>query len=1005
MLNYWTECLRQKFGIDAKLKCLDGEFDLNFMVTETSGQKYILKVMRADCASDLVDMQCAAIRSLEKEKLPTPKIISSLSGTDYVVFDDEKGIPRLVWMITALDGICYANIKPQSLNFIYDLGIKSGVLSSALTDFNHPYLDRDFKWNLMQSNWIKDHLNLIKCKLRRGILFEIIEQYEITLEYAQNLPHVAIHNDLNDYNVLATSSNLGGVKVSGIIDFGDMVRNPRICELAIAGAYAVLDRDDPMDALAKLVEGYHLIYPLKINELEMIYTFLRMRLAVSVINSTLMALENPKDPYVTISQAPAWRFLEQQLSEGMVLAKLRIACGFSITSNATQILTYLNEARGSFAPIFKCDLNDAPMGDLSVAGSAIPQNPFELILDEASTIGDEIDADYWLGYWGEPRLIYTSDAFQGGVYKTANRRTVHIGIDIFASSGHKVYAPLIGVVEALENRDNYLDYGGVVILRHETPDEDTFYTLYGHLDPEILHTLSIGQTINKGEVFCHLGAQNQNGGWAPHLHFQLALSIDEMGDNWPGVADPDQMDLWGALCPNPAALLNLLDTKTAYHPLNQTDILRGRQNHFGKNLKLSYDEPVMFLRGWGNYLFDQMGRTYLDAYNNVPHVGHSHPRIQAVVSKQLQLLNSNTRYLHPAQNKFVNLILAKMPADLNVCYFVNSGSEANELALRLARTATGGEDIITPDHGYHGNTNAALEVSAYKFNKPNGIGCKPWVHLVDVADDYRGKYRRDDPDRAIKYANLVDDAIAQIDMRGGKLAGFIAETFPSVGGQIIPPIGYLSAVYEKIRSSGGVCIADEVQTGLGRLGDYFYGFEQQGASPDIVVLGKPIGNGHPIGVVVTTNEIAAKFANGIEYFSTFGGSTLSCCIGAEVLKIVEDENLQKNALLKGKRLFEGLRKLQNHHSLIGDVRGFGLFVGVELITDEFLTPATEIASFIVNRMKQERILIGVEGPFDNILKIRPPLTISNNDIDCILQNLNNSLSEAALLTDELRNVI
>ena len=316
----------------------------------------------------------------------------------------------------------------------------------------------------------------------------------------------------------------------------------------------------------------------------------------------------------------------------------------------------------------------------------------------------------------------------------------------------------------------------------------------------------------------------------------------------------------------------------------------------------------------------------------------------------------------------------------------------------MARTATNGTDIITPDHGYHGNTNAAVEVSAYKFNKPNGIGRKPWVHLVELADDFRGQFRRSDPNRANKYANLIDDALDEIKLRDGKLAGFISETFPSVGGQIIPPDGYLIEVYKKIKNAGGICIADEVQTGLGRLGSFFYGFEQQNVLPDIVVLGKPIGNGHPIGVVVTTKKIAKKFDNGIEFFSTFGGSTLSCAIGAEVLKIIHDEKLQNNAFLRGKRLLNGLKKLQKEHCLIGDVRGFGLFVGVEMIVDNKLSPATRIAAYIVNRMKEKRILIGVEGPSDNILKIRPPLTINDDDIDCILISLEECLNEVKMFT-------
>src|SRR5690606_21058592 len=392
----------------------------------------------------------------------------------------------------------------------------------------------------------------------------------------------------------------------------------------------------------------------------------------------------------------------------------------------------------------------------------------------------------------------------------------------------------------------------------------------------VCESLKVGDEIAAGVAFASFGEPEGNGGWEPHLHFQLALTLDGMGHDWPGVADPDDWALWQALCPNPAALLNLPDDRVACKTVDTQALLAERKASFGANLKLSYRRPVTLLRGWRHHLFDEMGRPYLDAYFNVPHVGHSHPRIRAVACVQLARMNSNSRYLHPAQMALAERLTARLPQELEICFFVNSGSEANELALRLARAANGGYDIVTPDHGYHGNTTGAIDISAYKFNKPNMGGRKPWVQLVDVADDYRGRFRRDDPDRALHYAQQVDGALKAIAERGGKVAGFIAETFPSVGGQIIPPPGYLAAVYERIRAAGGICIADEVQTGLGRLGDYYFGFEQQAVRPDIVVLGKPLGNGHPIGAVITTRAVADRFAEGPEYFSTFGGSNLSC---------------------------------------------------------------------------------------------------------------------------------
>jgi 4-aminobutyrate aminotransferase-like enzyme len=400
----------------------------------------------------------------------------------------------------------------------------------------------------------------------------------------------------------------------------------------------------------------------------------------------------------------------------------------------------------------------------------------------------------------------------------------------------------------------------------------------------------------------------------------------------------------------------------------------------------------MFLRGWKTHLFDEWGRPYLDAYNNVPHVGHSHPRIRNAALEQLKKLNSNTRYLHPKQSDLAESILSKLPETFKVCYFVNSGSEANELALRLAREHTKAKGMITMDHGYFGNTTGAIDISAYKFNKPGGVGQPDWLELVEIPDDYRGTYKKEDPNRGKKFASQINQAIAKLKSKNQNLCGFIAETFPSVGGQIITPPGYLAEVYRQIRDSGGVCIADEVQTGLGRLGNHYFGFEYQKVCPDIVVLGKPIGNGYPIGVVATTKQIANNFDNGIEFFSTFGGSTLSCAIANEVIEIVEDESLQSNARKMGEKLKTGLKNLQNKYNSIGDVRGMGLFVGIELI-DENGKENTRLCTFVKNRMRDFRILIGSEGPMDNVIKIRPPLSIELEGINMIIDTLDVILKE------------
>ena len=994
--SFWADALRRIWGLDAQLTRLDGEYDLNFMVQATNGQDYVLKVMRADCDPELVDLQIRALQHISNEApgLPFPKIIPDLSGGLLPHIADEAGRSRLVWLQERMPGQCYARVAPKSGDVTLKLGRVLGATDRALERFSHPGLLRaGFKWDLTQAGWVTDKLAAVPEPARRTLLREICEQFEDISGILTDLPKQAIHNDVNDYNILVEGELSDRRQISGLIDLGDMCSAPRVCDLAIAGAYVVLDHPRPEQALAALVRGYHAANRLRPQEVDLIWPLLRMRLAVSVVNSTLMAAENPDDPYVTISQAPAWRFLENASINGdLMSARLRAACGLPVTDGAERIHAYLSEHRGQFAQLLGQDLSDVPMGSLSVENSTWPQNPFHMPLNVAAQVGAEFGDGLWLGYYNEPRLIYAEPAFRKGPWKASDRRTVHLAVDVFAPAGTLLLAPLSGRVEAVENRANHLDYGGVVILHHETPEGDAFYTLYGHLDPEVCDRLKPGDPVAQGAAFARLGDANQNGGWAPHVHLQLALTTDGMQADWPGVADPDELDLWHAVCPNPAALLNLPDEKVFYSPTDQAEILHKRRAHFGGNLSLTYDDPVMLVRGWKHHLFDEWGRPYLDAYNNVPHVGHAHPRIQAVAADQLKRMNSNTRYLHPAQVEFADKLLSKLPDHLQVCFFVNSGTEANELALRLARAHSGAKGMVTPDHGYHGNTNAAVAISAYKFNKPGGVGQADWVELVEVADDYRGRFKRDDPDRAQKYADLVDGAIAALQRKGHGVAGFIAETFPSVGGQIIPPKGYLPAVYEKIRAAGGVCIADEVQTGLGRLGEYYFGFEHQGASPDIVVLGKPIGNGHPLGVLVTTRAIADSFDNGIEFFSTFGGSTLSCRIGKEVLDIVDDEGLQENARVMGTRLMDGLRAIEAEFACVGDVRGMGLFLGVELINPDG-SEGTEICRYVKNRMRDHRILIGSEGPKDNILKIRPPLTIEAEDVDMILWALRSVLAE------------
>jgi 4-aminobutyrate aminotransferase-like enzyme/Ser/Thr protein kinase RdoA (MazF antagonist) len=426
------------------------------------------------------------------------------------------------------------------------------------------------------------------------------------------------------------------------------------------------------------------------------------------------------------------------------------------------------------------------------------------------------------------------------------------------------------------------------------------------------------------------------------------------------------------------------------------ETLAARKRLLGGNLSLSYEKPLKIVRGSMQHLYDDTGRAYLDVYNNVPLVGHSHPRVVRAIQEQVALLNTNTRYLHDNILRYAERLAALLPDPLQVCYFVNSGSEANELALRLARTHTGREDVIALEHAYHGHTSTLIDISPYKFDGPGGRGRKPWVHVASIADDYRGKYRRGEAELGKKYASHVGEILNDCKKKGQRVAAYIAETLPSVAGQIVFPPNYLAEVYEIVRADSAVCIADEVQVGFGRLGTHFWGFGTQGVVPDIAVFGKPMGNAFPLAAVVTTREIATSFANGMEFFSTFGGNPVACAAGLAVLDVLRDENLQQNALTVGTQWLRDLRELQGKHPLIGDVRGLGLFLGIDLVTNrETRAPATRQASYVVNRLREEGILAGTDGPHHNVIKLRPPLCFTAADAGRFTSTLASILGEPA----------
>lgn len=993
------------YGLSAAARSLPGEYDDNFYLVTADSRAFVLKLMHPAREESFVDMQCRALTHLAERvpHLALPRVTPTTQGQLFSRITTEDGRSRLVWLLTFLPGMTFADTKPHTPDLLASLGTLLAQIDSALLDFSHPAMHRELKWDLSRSLWAREYLSFIAEPKRRALAERFLSLFES--EAVPLFPHLrrsVIYGDANDHNALVSPSWPLPRRVISVIDFGDMHLGLTVAEPAIAAAYATLGQQDPLAAARAFLGAYHAAFPLTDHELAAFFPLMCARLAVSVINSAHRQSLVPDDPYVTVTEAPAWQALERldKIHPRFAHYSFRAACGLSAVPNAERIHEWLGANFSSAAPVIPANLREGNCAvlDLSVGSTflgADPANASELRMTPAiHSFARAANAAIAVGRYNEARPVYSSPLFAASANPTDERRTIHLGIDLFADSGTPISSPFDATVHAFADNRAALDYGPVVILKHRAGEDLEFFTLYGHLSRESLTKLHMGDRISRGQLFARIGTASENGGWTPHLHFQIILDLLDRSTDFPGVAYPSQRDVHTGLSPDPNLILGIPANSFPSPEPSLNATLAARKALLGGNLSISYAHPLRIVRGWQQYLYDESGRAFLDVYNNVPLVGHSHPRVVTAVQQQLALLNTNTRYLHDNILRYAERLTALLPPPLKICYFLNSGSEANELALRLARAHTRREGIIVLENAYHGHTSSLIDISPYKFNGPGGGGKKPWVHVAPIADDYRGPYRRGEPDLGKKYAASVAELLQKVKVEGREVAAYIAETLPSVAGQIVFPPNYLAEVYKHVRAAGAVCIADEVQVGFGRLGTHYWGFETQGVVPDIVVLGKPIGNAFPLAAVVTTPEIAASFSNKMEFFSTFGGNPVACAAGLAVLDVVRDGNLQQNALRVGNRWAAQLCELQSTHALLGDVRGSGLFLGLDLVNDRATrAPATEQASYVVNRLRDRGILAGTDGPHHNVIKLRPPLIFSDSDADLFTSTLDQILRE------------
>jgi len=971
-----SELAHSLFGVGGQAEPLPGELDHNFRIRGDDGRDHVLKLRPDTLDPEGMALQDAVLRHL----------------------DGLGGVPRLeggplpagdgctARLLSWLDGEEWARSGPWEPALVRDLGGAVARLDRALAAFSHPAAGRPLRWDMGRAGELWPALDLVEPRLR-PFAETTMERFAALRGRLGALPVQVIHNDANEHNVLVGRNR----RVAGLIDFGDVVVGPRVCGLAVACAYAGLGRGDPVTAAAQVTAGYHREAPVYPEELELLHDLLRTRLAMSICMAALQRREQPHNAYIEISQtavAEAALLLDAE-SDELAHFRYRDACGYAASPSARAVIAFLESDAARPAPV--CDVERAAPLHWEIGGAT--SNAFvaggvavgaEAIEQELAAAGARVG----VGGYRVRRDVYRGDGYE--TQAAEERRCIHMAIDIWAPAGEPVHVPFAGTIEAVERRDADYDFGPVVIVRHETPDRTPFWTLYGHLSVESTAGLQPGAALEAGALLARTGPFPENGNWPPHVHFQLLTSLLGMGTGLHGVAAPSQLDVWQSVCPDPNLILRVPGLAPGEVEQSREPLLARRTASLSAVLSLAYAEPLEIVRGEGAHLFDAEGAAYLDLVNNVCHVGHCHPRVVAAIAGQAAQLNTNTRYLHPLIGEYARRLTGLLPDPLSVVFFVNSGSEANDLALRLARAHTGGNDLLVLDWAYHGNLGGLIEASPYKFDRPGGRGAPPHVHVCELADPYRGRFGGDGP----AYAQDVAARIAELAAAGHAPAALIAESLPGCAGQVELAPGYLDAAYAHVRAAGGLCIADEVQTGFGRMGSHFWGFETQGVVPDVVTLGKPIGNGHPLGAVVTTPWVARSFVTGMEYFNTYGGNPVSCAAGLAVLDVIRDERLVAHAERLGGRLRAGLEQLAGTHPLIGDVRGRGLYLGVDLVRDRAgREPATAEAAAVKEAMVGRRILISTDGPFDNVLKIKPPLALDEADCDNALAALDAALTD------------
>ena len=929
------------FGVTGTARSLGSNQDLNFVIDTPAAPPRLLKIANpATSAAELEAQSRAALRLAPHVRVPIASAAADGTTVREITVDGTVLHARL---LDFLEGRTLSGSGYLSPAVIAGIGRLAAEVDAAWRDFADPGAERSTQWDLRHADEVVGQLlpSVADPALRGRIAAAAAAAAAALAPLADALPVQVIHGDLTDDNVVIAERTW---LPDGVIDLGDLSRTWRVGELAITVS-SLLHHDGVAlpDALGA-VTAYHGRLPLEPAELEALWPLVVLRAAVLVASAHEVLATDPGNAYAAENLAHEMTILDAATSVPLRVgtALVQRAAGTDIPALALPEGTRLVRVPDDTVTVL----------DLSATSPLLHEGRW--LDDDAESALAAAALD------GGARLVTTRFAEPLLTRSRPGPEEPHNvvpGIDLTVRDMTDLFAPWAGRVTATPGAVELTTTSGV---RLRVAADDA----------AVLSPLADGE-VSPGDVLAAFTGT-------------VRVTVDD-GTDLPGTVTPSTAAAWRAVAADPTPLIRADADDSGPAGLDAAELLARRARHVAPVQEHYFADPPVMVRGWREYLIDADARVYLDALNNVTSIGHAHPRLVEAVAEQWRLLNTNSRFHYPAIVEFAERLAALLPDGLDEVFLVNSGSEAVDLALRLARAHTGRRDILAVREAYHGWTDLTDAVSTSIADNPNALATRPdWVHTVDAPNAFRGVHAHDPQ----QYAR---DAVAEIERLaavGTPPGAFVAETLYGNAGGIALPDGYLDAVYSAVRAHGGVAIADEVQVGYGRLGEWFWGFEQQGVVPDVVAVAKAMGNGHPLGAVITTREIAASYRSQGYFFSSAGGSPVSSVVGLTVLDVIRDEHLQRNAREVGGHLKRRLEELGQRHPLLATVHGYGFYLGPEFVRDrETWEPATEETAAICERMRRLGVMIQPTGDHQNVLKIKPPLCFSRDSADAFVAAL------------------